>query len=185
MTPVRRLALAGAAMIGGGLLVAAGARVTWASVTVRPSGVRAPGLPQVVFETHDVYGGNALGVAYFFGLGLLLALVPLAWLVVGPNARMVLAFLALATAVWVGVATAQVRGDLIPRAERKARSALLRSGDGDVRIASGPGIGITGAGAALATLGAMGGAVVARQVPRMRLPERPPSPPSGHGPDGP
>jgi hypothetical protein len=161
--------LAGAVVIGGGMIVTLGARLTWATVSIRRSPVAAPGLPPAAISSGShAIAGSELGVGYLFGLGLLLALVPLGWLVTGPRGRRVLGVLGLAVALGIGVGVAVGRADVADRALRVSRVGGPQAG----AVESGPGIGVTAAGAALGALGSIAGAVTGGSIPRMRLPER-------------
>ena len=88
LSPIRRLTLAGAGLITGGALIAVGSRLTWASVIVRGSPVDAPGLPRVsIGDTEITYDASGVARGWIFGVGLLIALVALTWLVLGWRGR--------------------------------------------------------------------------------------------------
>lgn len=181
MNPVRRLMLAGAGVIAGGALVAIGSRLSWASATLRPSPVAVPGFPRIVLAGGGItLDGSALGAGYLFGLGLLIALVPLGWLVTGPRARVALALVAVAICAGVFVGTFRTRSELTDRATEVARREIVIPGT-IARISSGPGVAVTAAGAALAAIAALAGASVAGRAPRLGLPERPPGGPEQNG----
>jgi len=158
-------------VIAGGAVVAAGSKLAWATATPRGSAVSVPGFPKVVLAggklTMDaaVLGGGSL-----FGLGLLLALVPLGWLVAGPRGRTVLAVVAIGISGVVFWQIAHTRNELTRRAAPVA-SRELRTGT--FRVESGPGIPVSAAGAAVAVVAAVVGATVGGGAPRLGLPERP------------
>lgn len=173
LNPIQRLTLAGAGVIAGGALIAAGSRLAWATATLQPSAVNAPGLPPVVLAGEEMsFDASALGAGYLFGLGLLLALVPLGWLVAGPRARVGLGVVAIAIA---GVALWQA-ADIRSELRRRVRVAAVSDAKDRTRIpvTPGPGTPVTLTGAALAVLAAVGGATVGGRAPRLGLPERPP-----------
>jgi hypothetical protein len=172
--------LAGAGVIAGGTVVAIGSRLAWVTVNARGSPVNVPGFRRVVFASGLTFDAASIGAGYLFGLGLLLALVPLGWLVTGPRARVALALVALAAAIGIMVATAHTRSRAIDRATIMARSELSIQ-EGRLRVATSGGSAVTAAGAALAALAAIGGAVVGGSAPRLGLPERPPAPPDQNG----
>ena len=173
--------LAGAGVIAGGAVIAIGTRLEWATAALRPTPVSARGLPRIVLSGGTVsVDASGVGAGYLFGLGLLIALVPLGWLVTGPRARTALALVAVAVAIGVFVGTLQTRSD-IPR-----RSVEVLEGEVPVtgtvlRVATGPGVVVTASGAILAILGAIAGAAVGGRAPRLGLPERPPGGPEGNG----
>jgi hypothetical protein len=172
VTPARRLTIAGLAMIVGGMVVAVGVRLTWATATLTASPVDTPGLPRVVLAGGRIsFSGSEVGAGYLAGLGLLIALIPLVWLVAGPKARVALALAGLGLAVSVVVGVAVARGELPERAVRLVQSETGLGFGG--RVSSGPGIAVTLAGAAVAGLGALFGGIAGRDVPRLRMPERP------------
>lgn len=173
LTPVGRLSLAGAGVIVGGMIVATGTRMTWVEVSLRGAPVDAPGIPpiflgsgQVPLNATDIAGG------YLFGLGLLLALVPLGWLVVGPRGRVVLGIAGVTLAIGIGFGVYAARADSTERAARLMRREV-GSELATFRITSSAGPGVTGAGAALAGLASIAGAIAGSRVPRMRMPEPP------------
>ena len=107
-----------------------------------------------------------------FGLGLLIAIVPLGWLVLGWQGRLALGLIAFAVAVAVFYQAAGTRNDIIARAHTVAlRETSIRNAS--FRVATGPGIPVTAVGAAVAAVGAMWGGTVGRSVPRLGLPEKP------------
>ena len=175
LNPVRRLTFAGAGVIAGGATVAIGSRLAWATITIPPSPISAPGLPRVALAAGKVtLDAAAVNAGYVFGLGLLLALVPLGWLVAGPRGRLVLGLLAFAVA---GVAFGQttMRNDVVRSAQEEAlRTTSIRATS--FRVATGPGIPVTAAGAALAGLAALWGGTVGDKAPRLGLPEKPGGP---------
>jgi hypothetical protein len=152
-------------------------------VTLKAASVAAPGLPPVVLDSGRLtLDASAVGSGWVFGLGLLLALVPLGWLVLGWQGRLVLGLVGFAVAVGVLYQATATRGDTLDRARQVAiRETSIRNAD--MRIATGPGIGVTAGGAALAAIAAMWGATVGRDAPRLGLPERPDRPerPDGDG----
>ena len=157
----------------GGMVVAAGTRMTWVEVSLRGAPVNAPGLPPIFLGRGQVpLNGADIGAGYLFGLGLLLALVPLGWLVVGPKGRLGLGALGLALAIGIGIGVSVARSDSTTRAVR-----LMRKDVGTelpaFRVTSGVGPGVTAAGAALAGLSAIGGAIAGRRLPKLRMPEPP------------
>jgi hypothetical protein len=165
-------------VIAGGAIVAAGMRIAWATATPRPSPVSVPGFPKVVLgSTKITMDGPALGAGYLLGLALILALVPLGWLVAGPRARIALAALALAVCGVIIWQTAATRSDLIPRAKKTALPQLS-SADASIHISSGAGIPVTAAGAALAAASAILGGAAGSRAPKLRMPERPPENPA-------
>jgi len=173
VTPVRRLSFAGAGVIAGGAIVAVGTRLAWATVTPKPSPVSVPGIPRVVIAGGKLsLDAPSLGAGYLFGLGILIALVPLGWLVVGPQARVVLGILAVGVAGVIFWQAAATRGELVQRSRAFARREITQRGV-SLHIESGPGIPVTAAGAAVAALAAIAGASAGRQIPRLGLPERP------------
>lgn len=172
MNPQRSLTLAGVAMILGGMIVAVGVRLEWASVALSSSRVEAPDLPRVVLAAGSVgYTGSEIGAGYLVGFGLLLALVPLGWLVTGPRGRVALALVGVALAAVTVAGVAVARNDLSVRTLRLVRESSGLGFGG--RISSGPGIPVAMSGAAIAGLGAIFGGIAGRAVPRMRMPERP------------
>ncbi len=177
--------LAGAGVIGGGAVIAIGTRLEWATTSVRSTPVDAPGLPRVLLAGGRLsVDASGVGAGYLFGLGLLIALVPLGWLVTGPRVRTALALLAVGVAIGVFVGTLQTRAD-IPSRTLRVLDAEIRPVPGAsgtvVRVVSGPGIIVTACGAVLAAIGALGGATVGGRAPRLGLPERPPGGPEGNG----
>ena len=173
LTPAGKLTLAGAGVIVGGMAVAAGTRTTWVEVTLRGQPVDAPGLPPIFLGRGSLpLNGSEIGAGYLFGLGLLLALIPLGWLVVGPKGRVLLGVLGIVLAIGIGVGVAVARSDATERAadvmRREVGSELAT-----FRIATRPGSGVAAGGAALAGLSSIAGAVVGRHVPKMRMPEPP------------
>jgi hypothetical protein len=173
LNPLRRLTLAGAGLIAGGAVVAIGSKLTWATVTLKAAPVSAPGLPPVVLDSGKLtLDASALQSGWVFGLGLLLALVSLGWLVLGWQGRLVLGLVAFAVAVGVLSYAFQVRSDVPSKARRIAIQETSIS-PADLRIATGPGLGVTAGGAAVAALAAMWGGTVGKDVPRLGLPERP------------
>ncbi len=156
------------------MLIAIGSRMTWATVTLRSSPVSLPGFGRLTFRGGEVTAGGAnIGVGYLSGLGLLIALVALGWLTAGPRTRMALSLLAFGAAIAGGILTLQARGEVSARAASFVRT---EAGDPSLeirRVATGPGIGVTAAGAAVATLSAVAGGAAGRLVPRMRMPESP------------
>jgi hypothetical protein len=182
VTPLRRLTLAGVGVIGGGAIIAAGTRMTWASASLRPSPVQLPGFPKIVLAGgRFAFDGASMGVGYLFGIGLLIALVPLGWLVAGPRTRVVLAVVAIAAAAGVAAVVATKRADVPAEAIAKATQEISFPNVA-LRISSGSGIGVTAAGAALAGLSALFALGPARRVPKMRMPEGPPDGGPGAGP---
>lgn len=181
LNPVRRLMLAGAGVIVGGAVIAVGSRLPWATVTLRGSPVSVPGLPRVALAGGKItLDASAIGSGWVFGVGLLIALVPLGWLVLGWQGRLVLGLVAFAAALLVLYQAAGMRDDIVGRARDVAlRQVSVRSAD--LRIATRYGIPVTGSGAAVAAIAAMLGAVVGKRVPRLGLPERPPGGPEGNG----
>jgi hypothetical protein len=173
VTPQRRLTIAGLAMIVGGMVVAVGVRITWATATLSASPVETPGLPRIVLAGGRItFSGSEVGAGYLAGLGLLIALIPLVWLVAGPTGRLILAVAGLGLAVAVVVGVAVARDELPARAERLVREETAGFSVGG-RISTGPGITVTLAGAAVGGLGALFGGIAGRHVPRLRMPERP------------
>lgn len=181
LNPIRRVTLAGVGLIVGGALIAVGSRLTWARVTVRGSAVSVPGLPRVSLAGGQItLDASAVASGWVFGVGLLIALVPLAWLVVGWQGRLVVGLIAFAAAVLVFYQAAAQRSEVIARAERVAlRQVVIERAD--LRIETGPGLPVTAAGGAVAAITAVWGATVGKSVPRLRLPERPPGDPQGNG----
>lgn len=174
LTPIRRLTLAGVGLIIGGMLIAVGSRMTWATVTPRSTPVSLPGFPRLSLRGGDVAASGAnLDVGYLSGLGLMIALVALGWLTAGPRTRVWLSLLALVAAVGAGIITFQVRSEVSERAVAFVRTEV---GDPNLeirRVATGPGIGVTAAGAAVSILSAIAGGIAGRRVPRMRMPDSP------------
>jgi len=113
----------------------------------------------------------ALGAGYLFALGLLLALIPLGWLVVGPRARLVLALVAVGLAAGIVTGCLRTRGEITRRTNVIVRADSFASGGG-VHIASGPGAAVTASGAVLAMVSAIAGGTVGGRAPRLGLPER-------------
>ena len=173
--------LAGAGVIAGGAVIAIGTRLEWATTMVRPTSVSTPGLPRILLSGGSVsVDATGVGAGYLFGLGLLIALVPLGWLVTGPRARTALALLAVAAAIGVFIGALQTRSDIPSRSVEILRE--VRPDTGTVlRITSGPGIVVTASGAVLAAIAAIAGAVAGRRAPRLGLPEKPPGGPEGNG----
>jgi hypothetical protein len=176
LNPVRRLTLAGAGVIAGGAVVAIGSRLAWATITIRSSPVSAPGLPRVALAGGTVtLDAAAVHAGYVFGLGLLLALVPLGWLVAGPRGRLLLGIVAFALAA-IAFGQTTMRSDVLKRGREEAlRETSIRSTS--FRVATGSGIPVTAAGAAVAGLSALWGGTVGGKAPRLGLPE------PGGGPD--
>ena len=173
LTPAGKLTLAGVGVILGGMVVAIGTRMTWAEGVLRGQPVNAPGLPPIFLGRGRLpLNGSELGAGYLFGLGLLLALIPLGWLVVGPKGRVVLGVAGLALAIGIGAGVAGARADATDRAARVMRSEV-GSEFASFRIATRAGSGVAAAGAAIAALSSIAGAVVGRRVPRLRMPEPP------------
>ncbi|MEX2554016.1 MAG: hypothetical protein WEB06_00090 [Actinomycetota bacterium] len=173
LTPVGRLTLAGAGVIVGGMVVAAGTRMTWVDVSLSGAPVNAPGLPPIFLGGGEVpFNGAEIGAGYLFGLGLLLALVPLGWLVTGPKGRLGLGALGLALGVGIGIGVSVARSDSIARASR-----LIREDVGNelpaFRVKSDTGPGVTAGGAALAGLSSVAGAIAGRRVPKLRMADPP------------
>jgi len=170
LNPVRRLTLAGAGVIAGGAVVAIGSRLAWATIALRGSPVSAPGLPRVSLAGGTVtLDASAVGAGWVFGLGLLMALVPLGWLVTAHAGRLVLGLVAVAMAAVVFGQTT-MRNDVVKHAHAVAlRQTSLRGAS--FRVATGPGIGVTAAGAIVAGIGAIWGATVGGAAPRLGLPE--------------
>jgi len=157
----------------GGMVVAAGTRTTWVNVSLRGAPVDAPGLPPIFLGRGEVpLNGSEIGAGYLFGLGLLLALVPLGWLVLGPRGRVALGVLGLALALAIGLGLSVARSDSVGRAAQRMR-AEVGSELATFRIRSSAGPGITAAGAALAGLSSIAGAIAGSRVPKMRMPEPP------------
>jgi hypothetical protein len=172
VTPVRRLTFAGAGVIAGGAVIAAGTRLAWATATPKPPAIKVPGLPPVVLAGGKIsLDASALDVGYLVGLAFLLALVPLGWLVLGPRGRAVLALFAVVIAVSVFIQVAATRSRLIPRAREVAIRQVTSSVS--MRIASGPGIPVTAAGAAVAFAAAISGGAAGARAPKLRMPEKP------------
>ena len=173
LNPVRRLTFAGAGVIAGGALIAAGSRLAWATVTLKAAPVTAPGLPPVVLDSGKLtLDASAVGAGWVFGLGLLLALVPLGWLVLGWQGRLALGLIGFAVAAGVLYQTWATRND-VPIRARQVASQETSIRDADIRVATGPGITVTAAGGALAALACMWGGTVGKAAPRLGLPERP------------
>jgi hypothetical protein len=173
LNPVRRLTFAGAGVIAGGAVVAIGSRLAWATVTIKPSTVTAPGLPRVALAGGRIsLDASAVRSGWVFGLGLLLALVPLGWLVTGHRARLVIGLLGFAVAVGVFYQAWFTRGDLAPRVQGVSVAGTSLRG-ASYRVATGPGIPVTAGGAALAGICAVWGATVGGGAPRLGLPEGP------------
>jgi hypothetical protein len=173
LTPVGRLTLAGAGVIVGGMVVAAGTRMTWVDVSLRGAPVNAPGLPPIFLGRGEVpFNGAEIGAGYLFGFGLLLALVPLGWLVVGPKGRLVLGALGVALALGIGIGVSVARSESTARASR-----LIREDVGSelpaFRVKSDAGPGVTAGGAALGGLASVAGAIAGRRLPKLRMPEPP------------
>jgi len=172
--------LAGAGVIAGGAVVAIGTRLEWATTALRAAPVSAPGLPRVILAGGSVsVDASGVGAGYLFGLGLLIALVPLGWLVTGGRARTAPVFVAVAVAAGVFVGTLQTRSDIPRRSIDVLRTA--RPAGAVLRVTSGPGIVVTASGAVLAALAALAGAAAGRDAPRLGLPEKPPGGPEGDG----
>lgn len=162
-------------------MVAVGSRLPWATVTLRGSPVSVPGLPRVALAGGKItLDASAIGSGWVFGVGLLIALVPLGWLVLGWRGRLALGFVAFAAAVLVFYQAEGMRDDTVARARDVARTQASVRG-ADLRIATGSGIPVTGSGAAVAAIAAALGAAVGKKVPRLGLPERPPGGPEGNG----
>lgn len=177
LNPIRRLTLAGAGLITGGALIAVGSRLTWARVIVRGSPIDAPGLPRVsIGDTEIRYDASGVARGWIFGLGLLIALVALTWVVLGWRGRLVTGLFAFLVAGLVFYVAAAQRSDVISLVQ--LNTGIIA---GNKRISTGPGIPITAAGASLAALAAVWGATVGRNVPRLGLPEKPPGGPEGNG----
>lgn len=156
------------------MLVAVGTRMTWVEVIYSGARVSAPGLPPIPLGGGELrLDASAVGAGYVFGLGLLLALVPLGWLATGPRARVALSVLGLAIAIGIGLGVATVRGDLTSVAARKARTIVAGNPSASYRIASSAGAGLTAAGAALGGLSCIAGAGAGARIPRMRMPDKP------------
>jgi hypothetical protein len=171
VSPLRRLAIAGAGVIAVGAVVAAGSKLVWATATPRGSAVSVPGFPKVVLAGGRLTMDAAVvGAGSLFGLGLLLALVPLGWLVVGPKGRTFLAVAALGICGVVFWQVAHTRSELVHRAAPVASRELRTA---SFRVASGSGIPVTAAGAAVAAVAAVVGATVGGGAPRIGLPDRP------------
>ena len=78
-----------------------------------------------------------------------------------------------------GVVTVQVRGDVTSRSVAYVRAEANDPTLEVRRVATGSGIGVTAAGAAVSILAAIAGGISGRLVPRMRMPESPgPEPPA-------
>lgn len=173
LTSVRRLTLAGVGVIVGGMVVAAGTRMTWVEVSLRGAPVNSPGLPPIFLGRGEVpLNGAEIGAGYLFGIGLLLALVPLGWLVVGPRGRLALGALGVALAIGIGIGVSVARSDSTGRAARLMRQET-GSEQATFRVKSGAGPGITAGGAALAGISSIAGAIAGSRVPKMRMPEPP------------
>ncbi len=140
-----------------------------------------PGLPRVSLAGGEItLDASAVASGWILGVGLLIALVPLGWLVLGWQGRLVVGLVAFAAAVLVFYQATANRSDVVARAERVAlRQVILRTAD--LRVETGPGIPVTAAGGAVGAVAALWGATVGRSVPRLRLPERPPGDPHGNG----
>jgi hypothetical protein len=174
LTPIRRLTLAGVGLIVGGMIVAVGTRIHWATVQVPPTPLNIPNLPRLSLESGRVtLDGSQIGLGYLSGVGLLIALVALGWLVAGPRTRLALAVAALGGAIAVAVVVAQTRGDINEKALAFVRAETGTADFAYVRITTGPGIAVTAAGAAIAGIAAVAGGAAGRSVPRMRMPEPP------------
>ena len=173
--------LAGAGVIAGGAVIAVGTRLAWAKVTIRGAPVAIPGFPRVALSGGRItLDASGVAAGWVFGVGLLIALVPLAWLVLGWQGRLVLGVIAFAAAVIVFYQAAANRADFAHRAQDVAlRQALLRSAD--LHVQTGPGIPVTAGGATLAALCSVWGSAVGRKVPRLGLPEEPPDRPDLNG----
>lgn len=173
--------LAGAGVIAGGAVIAVGTRLAWAKVTIRGTAVTVPGFPRVALSGGRItLDASALGSGWVFGLGLLIALVPLGWLVVGGRSRLILGLVAVAAAVIVSYQAAGNPTTFDDQAKSVAlRQASLQSAD--LRVDLGPGIPVTFGGAILAAIASVWGAVVGRKVPRLGLPEEPPDRPDLNG----
>jgi hypothetical protein len=173
VTPVRRLTFAGAGLIAGGAIIAAGTRLAWATATPKPPTVAVPGLPRVVLAGGKItIDASALDAGFLLGLAFLLALVPLGWLVVGPRGRGVFALAAVVVAVSVFAQVAATRSHMIPRA-REIAVRQLPTLSVSMRVASGPGIPVTAAGAGVALVSAVVGGVAGVRTPKLRMPEKP------------
>jgi hypothetical protein len=171
VNPVRGLTVAGAGVIAGGALVAVGTKLVWATATPHSAPVAVPGFPNVVLAGGRLtLDASAVQAGYLFGLGLLLALVPLGWLVTGPKGRALLALIAVGISAGVLWGVYRTRHELVARAEHVAVPELRTA---SFRVASGPGIAVTGGGAALAAISALGGAAAGKRAPRLGLPEGP------------
>lgn len=173
LTPAGKLTLAGIGVILGGMVVAIGTRMTWAEGVLRGQPVNAPGLPPIFLGRGRLpLNGSELGAGYLFGLGLLLALIPLGWLVVGPKGRIVLGVIGVALAVGIGGGVAVARSDATDRA-----AAVMRREVGSefqsFSIKTRAGSGVAAAGAAVAALSSIAGAVVGSRVPKLRMPDPP------------
>ncbi|MGH2784642.1 MAG: Trp biosynthesis-associated membrane protein [Actinomycetota bacterium] len=172
LTPSGKLTFAGAGVIVGGALVAAGTRMPWVDVTLRGAQVDAQGLPAVFLGPNRVrLSGADLGAGYLFGLGLLLALVPLGWLVVGPTGRIVLGAVGIALAAGILVGVWDLRSGSTERAVVLMRQEFGNTAN--IHASSRFGPDVTSGGAELAVLAALAGAIVGRRVPKMRMPEPP------------
>ena len=173
LTPAGKLAVAGAGVIVGGAVVAAGTRMTWVEATLRGFPVDSPGLPPVFLGRGAVaLNGAELGAGYLFGLGLMLALVPLGWLVVGPNARIALGLIGVGLAVGIYAGVWDARRDVTERAVEIMRAEAGSAFTG-IGATSRHGPTVASGGAMIAGLTSLGGAVVGRHVPKMRMPEPP------------
>ena len=172
LNSLRRLTFAGAGVIAGGATIAIGSRVAWATVAIKASPVSAPGLPPVVLDSGKLtLDASSVGSGWVFGLGLLLALLPLGWLVLGWQGRLALGLVGFAVAVGVFYQATATRSDVLTRARRIAvQETSIRNAD--FRVSTGPGITVTAAGAAIAALAAVWGGTVGKNVPRLGLPER-------------
>jgi hypothetical protein len=172
VTPVRRLTFAGAGLIAGGAIIAVGTRLAWATATPKPPAVAVPGLPPVVLAGGKItIDGSALDAGYLAGFAFLLALVPLGWLVVGPRGRVVLALFAVLMTAGVFAQVATTRSHLIPRAREVATRQVPASVS--MRVASGPGVPVTAAGAGVAFVSAIVGGAAGGRTPKLRMPEKP------------
>jgi hypothetical protein len=160
-------------MIVGGMAVAAGTRMAWVEVNLRGVPVNTPGIPPIFLGRGAISpSGTDIGAGYLFGLGLLLALIPLGWLVVGPRGREVLGVLGVALAIGIGVGAYSARADSLARAASFVRREIGVE-QATFRVKSSAGPAVTGAGAALAALSAMAGAAAGRHVPAIRMPKPP------------
>lgn len=174
LTPIRRLTLSGVGLILGGMIIAVGTRIPWAEIDVRSTPLSIPNFPQLSLEGGRLTAdGSQIGVGYLSGVGLLIALIALGWLVAGPRTRVALAVAALGAAVAVAIVVVQTRGDVTTKAAAFARAETATPELEFIRISTGPGIAVAAAGAAIAALAAVAGGEAGRLVPRMRMPEPP------------